>query len=175
MMSNKQPTLTQLPIETQREIKKRYMEGYSGTELANTYNLIPQSLNWYIREHNWKEERRLARAELFQAFSDTKKAAFTSIYMNSTSFLKKAIDDAIEDYKSKDLSASERLKIAKMVSEIITSLDKIQRLDDGTPTEIREDKVFEPIELKKLLDADPFQEDIPDANYKELDSDTEHN
>lgn len=174
-MSSKPSSYTQLPISVQREIKSKYMDGYGGTELAKEHNLIPQSLNWYIRKHNWKEERRLARAELFQAFSDTKKAAFTSIYMNSTSFLKRAIDDAIKDYESKDLSPSERLKIAKMISEIISSLDKIQRLDDGKPTEIKEEKAFEPLDLKKLLEADPFQEEIPDAIFKELDSDTGHN
>lgn len=168
MTTKNKPTFTKLSKEKQEQIKQKYMEGYSGTQLAKEYNLVPQSLNWYINHHKWNEERRLARAELFQAFSDTKKAAFTGIYMDGTTLLKKAVQDALKEYDRVE-TIKERLSIAKEISQVIKELDKIQRLDDGAPTEIKEERPFSITELKKELNKDPFYtEEIDNVSFKEI-------
>jgi hypothetical protein len=166
----RKPTYTKLSQEKQIEIKQKFMEGHSLRSLALENDLLPQSLSSYSRKHGWNEERRLMRAELFQAFSDSKKAAFTGIYMDGTALLRKAVADALKEYeKVNDLN--ERLKIAKEISQVIKELDKIQRLDDGTPTEIKEERPFSIIELREKVSADPFFEEIEDAPYKPIPSD----
>lgn len=167
---SKKPTYTKLPLEVQKEIKDKYLEGYSCLSLAKEYNLVPQSLAWYVKNHQWDEQRRLQRAELFQNFSDTKKAAFTGIYMDGTNLLKKAVSDAIRDYnENDDLSIRDRLELAEKMAKVISSLDKIQRLDDGSPTEIREDKPFSIKEVQAKLKKDPFYKEIENAEFKEID------
>ena len=164
----KNPTYTQLPIDTQKMIKQKYMEGYSVLSLAEENKLIRQSLAWYIRNHNWSEERRLLRADLFQQFSDTKRAAFTGIYLDGTTLLRKAVSDAVKEYDNGDLSIKEKLVLAEQIIKLIKELDKIQRLDDGQPTEIKEDRPFSIEAVSKKLHMDPFyKQEIEDAEIKE--------
>ena len=175
-MMNKQLTLTKLPEEVQAEIKQKYLEGFSALQLAAEHNLVRQSLSWYIRKHNWDEERRLMRADIFQRFSDNKKAAFTSIYLDGTALLKRAVSDAASEYDQGNLSIKDKLILAKQVSEVIKELDKIQRLDDGMPTEIREERPFSVEALKGKLKKDPFYEEtIDEVEFKEVSTDTSDN
>jgi hypothetical protein len=170
MVRGKNPTYTQLSPEVKQEIKTKYMEGFSTSHLASEYSLVRQSLGHYVKKHQWKEQRALQRAELFAQFSDTKKAAFTGIYMNGVQLLQTAIQDAMKEYEAKDLDIKDKLKLAKSISEVIKELDKIVRLDEGQPTEIREDRPFSIEEVKIKLNKDPFYQEITDADFKEIDS-----
>ena len=145
-----------LPVDIQKKIKDMYMEGYSISQLAKECGITRQALGYHIRTRNWAEERRLQRAELFQQFSDTKKAAFTGIYLSGTELLRKAVEDAKREYEEGNLSLKERLALAKAISDIITQLDKIQRLDAGSPTDIKEEKPFVAEDIQKRLLIDPF-------------------
>jgi hypothetical protein len=165
------PTYTKLPIDIQKQIKAKYMEGFNPSQLASEYKLVRQSLEWYIKKHSWVEEKRLMRAELFQQFSDTKKAAFTGIYLDGTNLLRKAIQDAVVDYnkKSNKMTVKERLALAKQLSEVIKELDKIQRLDEGQPTEIKEERPFSIKHVKDQLNKDPFYiAETKDAEFEEV-------
>ena len=170
-MSNKNPTFTQLAPEVQAEIKQKFMEGYSTIQLANDYNLVRQSLDWLVGNRNWREQRRLMRAELFQNFSDTKRSAFTGIYLDGTTLLRNAIRDSLKEYEQGNLTIKEKLEMAKKISEVIKELDKIQRLDEGKPTDIIEEKPFAVEDLQRRMRNDPFyQEEIESADFKEIDS-----
>lgn len=170
-MNDKKPTFSQLSTSIQQEIKDKYMEGYSSTYISTEYDLIRQSVEYVIRQKGWKEQRRLMRAELFQQFSDTKKSAFTSIYLDSTELLRIAIKDVLKEIKKDDMSVDAKLKMARDVSGVIRELDKIQRLDDGMPTEIREERPFAITDLQKRLREDPFYKEIEDAEFNEISDD----
>ena len=159
---------TSLPGEEQITLKQKYMEGYSINQLAKEFGLISQSLGYYVRSHGWDEERRLRRAELFRQFSDTKKAAFTEIYMDGTALLRSAIEDAKREYLKGKLSIKEKLSLAKQISDVISQLDKIQRLDAGSPTDIKEERPFVVKDIEARLRVDPFYQEPPkEVEYAE--------
>lgn len=169
-MTSRKPTYTKLPIEKQTEIKNKFLEGYNLSALAKEYDLTPQALGYYAKAHNWSEQRRLMRAELFQSFSDTKRAAFTNIYMDSVTFLRTTLRDVIDEYEKGNMRIKDKLDMADKIAAMVSKLDRIQRLDAGTPTEITEEKPFNVKELTKQLKRDPFyQETIDEAPFKEID------
>jgi hypothetical protein len=173
-MSDKPKTFTELTKKKQSEIKAKYCEGLTVLSIAEEYGLKRQSLSWYAKKHGWDEEKRLRRAELFQAFSDDKKAIFTSVYMKGSALLKRIMDDSIQEYNHNPrMPVQERMKLARAVSEVVEKLDKINRLDDGMPTEIKEERPFSVVEIKQKLKKDPFE--IEEIEFtEERDNEEEH-
>jgi len=53
------------------------------------------------------------------------------------------------------------------IAQVLESLDKITRLDDGKPTEITEEKPFAVDVLHKKIALDPFAQ-VEEIEYKEI-------
>ena len=91
--------------------------------------------------------------------------------MKGSALLKRIMDDSIQEYNHNPrMPVQERMKLARAVSEVVEKLDKINRLDDGMPTEIKEERPFTVKEIKEKLLTDPFEE-IEEAEYKEVEDD----
>lgn len=152
-----------LPKEKQNEVKDKYLAGESLTSLAKEYGIARTSLSYHANK-NWKVELELQRAELFSHFSKAKKANF--IKMSESAI--KVMTRALEDIADRDIPPS--IREAKDAAVILESLDKITRLDDGSPTEIVAEKPISITELKAKLLLDPFSEgeEIEEIDYKEV-------
>lgn len=152
-----------LPKEKQNEVKDKYLAGESLTSLAKEYGIARTSLSYHANK-NWKVELELQRAELFSHFSKAKKANF--IKMSESAI--KVMTRALEDMADRDIPPS--IREAKDAAVILESLDKITRLDDGSPTEIVAEKPISITELKAKLLLDPFSEgeEIEEIDYKEV-------
>ena len=101
----------------------------------------------------WREERELLKSEIMDALSDSKRELMSSIAKNGLEVLAKSMQSLAETGRS--LTPKEMMGIAN----IVDSLDKITKLDDGNPTDIiAEIKPASAIEIRKLLSRDPFLE-----------------
>ena len=82
---------------------------------------------------------------------------------------------ALEEWVRIKADNPEELKAheAKALMDIISNMDKIMRLDAGSPTDIIEEtKPVDVIEIrKKILKADPF---LVDADFKEVKDDSKN-
>lgn len=154
---------TDLSKELQEEIKTEYLKGESLVSLAERYKVKRTTLSYHANK-NWKQELELQRAELFSHFSKAKKANF--IKMSESAI--KVMTRALEDMADRDIPPS--IREAKDAAVILESLDKITRLDDGSPTEIVAEKPISITELKAKLLLDPFSEgeEIEEIDYKEV-------
>jgi len=116
-------------------------------------------------EDNWIEERRQFEKELVESYIGTKKTVLPTILNCGLDLILNSFRDRLSD--GNPLSLNE----ARIVSGVITDLDKIIRLDAGDPTEISEVKRTIPTtmeELKKAIRRDPFIDVI------ELDKDVDY-
>ena len=159
----KSKTFSELSSAKQEEFKNRYLTGEGILPLAREYNVKRSSAQYYADKY-WKEELALARAELFQQFSKNKKEDFIRMSKSAMTIMRKAL----EELAKRDQPPS--MMEAKRATEILESLDKITRLDDGKPTEISEERPITTIELQKKLSVDPFFQaevvevkELPDA------------
>jgi len=101
------------------------------------------------------------RNELLRELTENKSAILSSLVGNSL----ECLDRAIADLKHRGTPPT--IKEARWIANIVTELDKIVRLDEGTPTDIiAEHKPSTIIELKDKLKRDPFY--VEDANYREI-------
>jgi hypothetical protein len=130
--------------------KERYLKYEPVAVIAKDMGIARTSLqNWVNRE--WKAERELARAELFEDVAKVKKVQFVKLTENAITVLSRALETLA---KSQD---NITMKEARDVAAIMESLDKITRLDENKPTEIHsQEKVVTVVELREKLRVDPF-------------------
>lgn len=126
-----------------------------------------ESLKHYISTY-WKEERELAKHDIIDSFTESKRAVILSISKHGLELLDRGLTDLLKS--GRPLKTYEISQIATLVTE----LDKIIKLDDGRPTEIlAELKPASFIEIKKLLQKDPFLSlEIEDAKICDSPSST---
>lgn len=171
MPEKKLITFSQLPVAKQREIKDKFLNSEAGlSELADQYGVKRTSIEYYASQskEDWRGQRELLKAELFQKFSETKKSDF--VKMSSSAI--KVMAKALEELANRDEPPT--MMEAKRATEILESLDKITRLDNGDPTEIVEDKTISIQDLKKKIAFDPFHE-AEVIEFKENEDDKEIN
>lgn len=161
-------TFMELSEDKREEFKQRYLTGEGILPLAREYAVKRSSAQYYADKY-WKEELALKRAELFQEFSKNKKEDFIRMSQSAMTIMRKAL----EELAKRDQPPS--MMEAKRATEILESLDKITRLDDGKPTEISEERPITTIELQKKLSVDPFFQQAEVVEVKELPNDKETN
>ena len=128
-------------------------------EIAEAINIPYKTLGYHVGK--WKDERSLMRNELLRELTENKSAILSSLVGNSL----ECLDRAIADLKHRD--APPTIKEARWIATIVTELDKIVRLDEGSPTDIiAEHKPSTIIELKDKLKRDPFY--LEDATFREI-------
>ena len=142
-------TFNNLEDKDKEAIKDRYLGGESIIALSEEYDIKRTSLQYYVNK-NWKEEKALMEAELFQKFTTTKREAFLKMSDSSIKIIMKALE-GISNREEPPTIAE-----AKKATEILESLDKITRLDEGKPTDIAEERVMTAIEVRQKLGLDPF-------------------
>ena len=145
----KSKTFMELPEIKRDEFKAKFLAGEGILPLSREYGVKRSSAQYYADKY-WKDELALARAELFQQFSKNKKEDFIKMSQSAMKIMRKAL----EELAKRDQPPS--MMEAKRATEILESLDKITRLDDGKPTEISEERPITTIELQKKLSFDPF-------------------
>lgn len=147
------------------QAKRRYMEYENVSAIARDLDIPRTSLNHYIQNY-WEQERDLSKAELFAAFSETKKASFVEMSEASIKIIKRAL----AQLANRDNPPS--VMEAKRATEILESLDKITRLDEGNPTEITGEKPMDLKDIQVIANLNPFAE-VEDADYKEIEDKTQ--
>lgn len=160
-MSKEKRTFSSLTLSDKKEFKRRYLEGESVNSLAEEFRVKRTSAQYYANKE-WKQEKALMRAELFQKFSEDKKENF--IKMSNASII--IMTRALQELAKRDQPPS--IAEAKRATEILESLDKISRLDENKPTEITEERPITTVELKERLSIDPFSGVTEEVDYKEL-------
>ena len=139
--------------------KELYMVFKPMTDIAKDLNIPYKTLVWHSAK--WKDERNLLRNELLLELTENKKTVLTSLVGNSL----ECVDRAILDLRNR--KSPPTIKEARMLTHIVSEIDKILRLDDGEPTDIiAEHKPATVIELRDKLKRDPFY--IEDANFREI-------
>lgn len=152
---------TKLSKEQLAFAKKEYMRYRTVSEIAREMGVNRTTVQHHVNE-SWKSERTLRRNELAAEFSESKAAIMNHTFSSSFKGVKSWVDKVTDP--SYDMKPHE----AKTLLSIIEGMDKIMRLDQGSPTDIiSETKPISVVEIReKILKADPFQ--IEDANFKEI-------
>lgn len=158
-MPGKEVTFSALPKSQQDEFKKRYLSGESILGLCKEFGVKRGSAQYYVNKE-WKAEKELLRTELFKSFGEAKKQDFVEMSQSSIVIMKRALEDLARR------GTPPTIMEAKRATEILESLDKITRLDENKPTEIRENTVVTTEDLRKRLSVDPF---AIEAEYEEID------
>ena len=103
----------------------------------------------------------MLRNEIFRELGDNKKTILIDLTGNALDLINRAVKDL------KDRQKPPTMHEARLLTNVISEIDKIIRLDDGSPTDIiAEQKPSTVIELKAKLKKDPFY--IEDADFREI-------
>lgn len=132
--------------------KSLYMQGMSINEIQKQTGIPPKTLDkWRLGMNahgdytSWAEQKAKAIADNAKDLMLSNKAKLVDIFTLGCDLIKRSLVARAMEEKPLDM------KEARLVSEIITSLDKLNRLDSGKPTEIIEEA--KPISLNELRDA----------------------
>jgi len=140
--------------------KSMFMDFKPLKEISKTLDIKYRTLVYH--KNKWEEERNLIRKEILRDLADNKRTILVNLTSNSLD----CVDRAIEDLKKRDKPPT--IHEARLLTNIISEIDRIIRLDDGEPTDIiSEHKPSTVIELKAKLKKDPFY--IEDAVFREID------
>lgn len=145
-------------------MKMMYMDYVPANRIASKFKVARSTVQYHI-SNGWKVERDMSKAEMFANLSESKKVDLAAMTERTLSIIKKAIIALDERNEPPTMQEAEKAK------NILDSIDKITRLDDGNPTDIlsNQDKPMSASELKKKLRLDPFfQESEEDGNEKTL-------
>lgn len=157
-----------LTKKEQEEAKSLYMEYTSIASIAEKFN-VPRTTIQYHASTYWDVEREMLKAELYQQWNSTKKGAFIKMQDKAAKIIEKSMAHLL----SRDTPPTPRE--AKDAVMILESLDKINRLDDGKPTEITEEKVMELKDIEVIADMIPFKSPKGEIVYEEDEDDKENN
>ena len=135
--------------------KQMYLEYLTVTEIALQTGIGRNTLSYHINKtgSSWQIERELQKAELLGKVSSAKKADFANMAISSIEIIKRALADLAKRDQAPTVAE------AKRATEILESLDRITRLDDGAPTEITAEKPFVVANIRKRMLIDPFAKD----------------
>ena len=144
-----------------KKAKKLYMEYYSVSECARQTGLPRSTISSNVKkEGGWEYERDLLRTELLSQVTASRAADFANMTSATIIVLTRALQSLAKREDAPTVSE------AKSAASILDVLDKITRLDAGTPTDIiTEEKVVTVGELQKRISVDPFAKEV---QYKEI-------
>ena len=139
--------------------KSMFMDFKPLKEISKVLGIKYRTLVYH--KNKWEDERNLVRKEILRDLADNKRAILVNLTSNSLD----CVDRAIEDLKKRDKPPT--IHEARLLTNIISEIDRIIRLDDGEPTDIiSEHKPSTVIELKAKFKKDPFY--IEDASFREI-------
>lgn len=140
--------------------KALYMQYIPVTKIAEDLKVNRNSLHHYV-DNYWREEREINRLEMLDYMTSGKKQDIMSMTGSSIKIIARALEDLAR--RAEPPSVREAAK----VSEILTTLDKITRLDENKPTEITSDQPFTVVEIREKLKLDPFNQP-KEVEYEEI-------
>ena len=139
-----------LSEKEQADAKSRFMEYDNIKDIAKDLNVPRTTLNYHANTY-WSPEREMLKAELYTKFSSTKRTNFIKMSQSAMKIITKSLDNLV------NRNEAPTTREAKDAVTILESLDKITRLDDGSPTEITGEKVMEYKDIKAIANLIPFK------------------
>jgi len=154
-----------IPEQTLKLAKTRYMGHEPLSKICKDLEVPRSSLQYYVNLE-WKHERELAENEVISAFADSRVSVLNKISKHSADIILKSLESLSKREKPPTVIE------ARAAVTIFESLDKIMRLDKGSPTDIiGETKPMTIIELKQeFAQIDPFY--IEEKNDKIITDDS---
>lgn len=164
--SQKQNTKPRANLAELEKCKKLFMDYVPISQIAQVVG-IPRSTISYHAKKDWQVERDLVKAQLFQSLTDSKKVDFTRMTQSAITIMGKALQ-----------AMSVRpdpptLREAQMAADVLNTLDKITRLDEGSATDIvaNQEKAMTIETVQQKIALDPFA--IKTVGYKEIEENNE--
>lgn len=157
MKASKPPIRSDLTHAQLEKSKEMYLKGYPLREIMETTTISKSTIYYHIPK--WREERELNKNEIIAALSENKKTLLSEVIKNGLDVLAHSMKELKKSNEA--LTAKEMVGL----SNVITNIDKIIKLDQGDPTNITENKKPATVlEIKEMLrKADPFLELEEDA------------
>ena len=141
------------------EAKKMFLDFRPLRVIAEECKINYRTLLYHSKK--WERERDMLRNEILRELGDNKKTILIDLTGNALDLINRAVKDLKERQKPPTMHE------ARLLTNVISEIDKIIRLDDGSPTDIiAEQKPSTVIELKAKLKKDPFY--IEDADFREI-------
>lgn len=145
-----------MPQDVYDKAKQLYMDYMPVSEISRITGIHRSTINNHVQS-KWKEQRDLAKAQLFDELTDIKKAHFIKLTDSAIRVLGRALDHMAKQENPPTI------REAKDAAAVMEALDKITRLDENKPTDIiREEKPITIVELREKMKIDPFA-DVPEA------------
>lgn len=159
-----------IPEQTIKLAKTKYMSYEPVSKIAQDLNIPRSSIQYHVNT-TWKHERELSENEVISEFADQRISVLNKISKHSADIILKSL----ESLKNREKPPT--VIEARAAVTIFESLDKIMRLDRGSPTDIiGETKPMTIIELKKeFAQIDPFYKEKNDKEIIAIDSPTNDN
>lgn len=160
-MPKKPLKLSQKIVEQMRSL---YLDHVPVTQIARETGIKRTTVQYYVNNY-WKNERETVKTELLTEIAGSKAPSLLKIRDLSLKMLLQGLKEL--ELRDRPLSIQE----ARNLATILESIDKIVKLDAGSPTDILAAvKPSSPRDIKKRLeDCDPFNqiEDMEIINEKD--------
>lgn len=158
-MSTKKPTPAAI-----EKAKKMYMAYESITAVSKAVGIPRSTITYHVKkeDNGWEFERSLCRTELLSKVSAAKSSDIAAMSSSAIIIIKRALDTLANRTDPPTVSEASR------ATAIFESLDKITRLDEGSPTDIiQSEKIVTVSELQKKIKLDPFNT-VEEIEYEEV-------
>ncbi len=118
-----------LPYKQIKELQRDYLMGMPKKELAEKYDIFPQAINSYLKVSE-------------QTRTEIEKQMLTIPIMRETAKVIELKDELLDTIKGtlasyNTLEPALQVKNAHVITDIISTIDKIQRLNQEKPTDIQ--------------------------------------
>jgi len=120
---------TRLPFKTQKELQRDWLLGIPEDEICKKYNITKNAIQSYLKVSE------ATRTEIEKRFLTTPVIRENAKIMHLKDELLDSIRLTLTAYKNLDNDLA-KLKNASIITDIISSIDKIQRLNNEKPTDI---------------------------------------
>lgn len=132
--------------------KQMYMEYKPMTTISEETGINYKTVQYHATKKDkcWRVERELSKADLLSRVSESKRGAFASMTLDSITVVQKCLAQLA---RAESITTTD----AKKAMEILESLDRITRLDDGSPTEIVAEKPVALETIHTIVASDPFE------------------
>lgn len=145
-------------VYTKDQIEKGrllFLQYRSYEEISEMTGMTVYALKWYAKK-SWRKERDMHKNQIIELLGESKAKAFAEIGMHGMELLCRSLREHAKN--GTILSVKESFAL----SNIITNIDKIVRLEDGLPTDIVKDIApADQGEIIELVQADPFYKRLP--------------
>lgn len=148
-------------VDQLEDAKQRYLR-YESIRSISMVCKVPRSTITYHAKRTWELQRELEKADLFSQVTSAKRVDFTKMTQSAITIMSKAMSALATRHEPPTL------KEATQAGDILATLDKITRLDEGSATDIisNQDKPITIVEVQKKISADPFADKL--EQFKEL-------